>query len=138
MSFETGWRIDDKEALAAAGIPLRQVLDALIDFYIEQMLVRGYFHADPHPGNILVRADGSLTLLDFGMTACSRTQSRASWPFLASRSARVVPQLPPPNTAIFIILLQKRREPLAGGRVRKSRNIPHPRAGRARTGHGCH
>lgn len=67
MSFETGLRIDDKDGLAAAGIDFRQVLDTLIAFYIEQMLVRGYFHADPHPGNILVRPDGGLTLLDFGM-----------------------------------------------------------------------
>lgn len=67
MSFETGLRIDDKEGLARAGIPFRQVLDELVGFYIEQMLVRGYFHADPHPGNILVRADGGITLLDFGM-----------------------------------------------------------------------
>jgi len=67
MSFETGFRIDDKVGLAAAGIPFRKVLDDLIAFYIEQMLVRGYFHADPHPGNILVRPDGGITLLDFGM-----------------------------------------------------------------------
>ena len=67
MSFETGWRIDDRAALEAAGIAFPTVLFALVDFYIEQMLVRGYFHADPHPGNILVRADGGLTLLDFGM-----------------------------------------------------------------------
>jgi predicted unusual protein kinase regulating ubiquinone biosynthesis (AarF/ABC1/UbiB family) len=67
MSFETGWRIDDKKALAEAGIPFRQVLNDLVAFYIEQMLVRGYFHADPHPGNILVRTGGGLTLLDFGM-----------------------------------------------------------------------
>jgi predicted unusual protein kinase regulating ubiquinone biosynthesis (AarF/ABC1/UbiB family) len=67
MSFETGLRIDDKDALAAAGIDFRKVLDELITFYIEQMLVRGYFHADPHPGNILVREDGGITLLDFGM-----------------------------------------------------------------------
>lgn len=67
MSFETGLRIDDKAGLAAAGIDFHKVLDTLISFYIEQMLVRGYFHADPHPGNILVRPDGGLTLLDFGM-----------------------------------------------------------------------
>ncbi len=67
MSYETGWRIDDLASLRAAGIPFSTVLDALIDFYIEQMLVRGYFHADPHPGNILVRPGGALTLLDFGM-----------------------------------------------------------------------
>ncbi|EHJ47963.1 ABC-1 domain-containing protein [Solidesulfovibrio carbinoliphilus subsp. oakridgensis] len=67
MSFETGLRIDDKAALSEAGIDFQKVLDELIGFYIEQMLVRGYFHADPHPGNILVRPDGGLTLLDFGM-----------------------------------------------------------------------
>jgi predicted unusual protein kinase regulating ubiquinone biosynthesis (AarF/ABC1/UbiB family) len=31
------------------------------------MLIRGYFHADPHPGNLLIRSDGQLVLLDFGM-----------------------------------------------------------------------
>ncbi|MHC1788196.1 ABC1 kinase family protein [Solidesulfovibrio sp.] len=67
MSFESGWRIDDKAALQRAGIPFAAILDALVNFYIEQMLVRGYFHADPHPGNILVRPGGGLTLLDFGM-----------------------------------------------------------------------
>jgi predicted unusual protein kinase regulating ubiquinone biosynthesis (AarF/ABC1/UbiB family) len=67
MSYETGWRIDDLASLRAEGIPFKEVLNALIDFYIEQMLVRGYFHADPHPGNILVRPGGELTLLDFGM-----------------------------------------------------------------------
>jgi predicted unusual protein kinase regulating ubiquinone biosynthesis (AarF/ABC1/UbiB family) len=66
MSFESGFRVDDKQSLAKAGIPFRQVLDQLVAFYIEQMLVRGYFHADPHPGNILVRVDGGLTFLDFG------------------------------------------------------------------------
>jgi ubiquinone biosynthesis protein len=66
MSFESGFRVDDKHALANAGISFRHVLDQLVIFYIEQMLVRGYFHADPHPGNILVRYDGGLTFLDFG------------------------------------------------------------------------
>ncbi|KHK03180.1 ABC1 kinase family protein [Desulfovibrio sp. TomC] len=78
MSFETGWRIDDKAALAAANISFPAVLFALIDFYIEQMLVRGYFNADPHPGNILVRPDGGLTLLDFGMVKRLPADTRVS------------------------------------------------------------
>jgi predicted unusual protein kinase regulating ubiquinone biosynthesis (AarF/ABC1/UbiB family) len=39
----------------------------LIYFYTQQMLVKGFFHADPHPGNLLVTAEGELILLDFGM-----------------------------------------------------------------------
>jgi len=67
MSFEEGIRFDDREGLAALGIDFAVVMDDLIVFYMEQMLVRGYFHADPHPGNLLIRPDGKLVLLDFGM-----------------------------------------------------------------------
>ena len=42
-------------------------MEKLIVFYTEQMLLNGYFHADPHPGNLLIREDGMLVLLDFGM-----------------------------------------------------------------------
>jgi len=67
MSFEEGIRFDDKEALAAKQIPFESVMNQLIGFYTEQMLINGYFHADPHPGNLLIREDGRLVLLDFGM-----------------------------------------------------------------------
>ncbi len=67
MSFMEGVRFDDKEALARLGIDFRPVLERLIDFYAEQMLVVGLFHADPHPGNLLINAEGELILLDFGM-----------------------------------------------------------------------
>ncbi len=67
MSFEEGIRFDDKEGLRRLGIDFHRVIETLIFFYTEQMLVRGYFHADPHPGNLLIRSDGRLVLLDFGM-----------------------------------------------------------------------
>jgi len=67
MSFETGMRIDDKEGLARANIPFTRLIDRVITFYMEQMLICGLFHADPHPGNFLVREDGTLVVLDFGM-----------------------------------------------------------------------
>ena len=67
MTYMEGWRFDDKEALKKAGIDFHPIIDKLVRFYAEQMLVKGYFHADPHPGNLLVNAEGELILLDFGM-----------------------------------------------------------------------
>ncbi len=67
MSFEKGVRIDDKDALVRSNVQFAALMDRMIAFYTEQMLVNGYFHADPHPGNFLVREDGTLVVLDFGM-----------------------------------------------------------------------
>ena len=67
MSFEEGIRFDDKEGLERLKLDFHSVMESLILFYTEQMLIKGYFHADPHPGNLLIRPDGRLVLLDFGM-----------------------------------------------------------------------
>ena len=67
MSFEEGIRFDDKKGLREKQIDFHTAMDKLISFYTEQMLINGYFHADPHPGNLLIRQDGRLVLLDFGM-----------------------------------------------------------------------
>ena len=67
MSFEEGIRFDDKEGLRRNQIDFSTAMNQLISFYTEQMLINGYFHADPHPGNLLIRRDGTLVLLDFGM-----------------------------------------------------------------------
>ncbi|KYJ86188.1 ABC1 kinase family protein [Sulfurovum riftiae] len=67
MRFEEGIRFDDKEGLKEKKIDFSTAMNQLISFYTEQMLINGYFHADPHPGNLLIREDGTLVLLDFGM-----------------------------------------------------------------------
>ncbi len=69
MSFEEGVRIDDVAAIRAAGVEFSTLMEKLVLFYTEQMLVKGYFHADPHPGNLLVNRAGELVLLDFGMVS---------------------------------------------------------------------
>jgi len=51
-------------------------MQKLVLFYTEQMLVKGYFHADPHPGNLLVSPNGELVLLDFGMVSRIPQQMR--------------------------------------------------------------
>ncbi|MDD2780743.1 AarF/UbiB family protein [Sulfuricurvum sp.] len=67
MSFEEGWRFDDREAILSHGLDIKSLIDQLVRFYTDQMLVKGYFHADPHPGNLFVNPEGKLVLLDFGM-----------------------------------------------------------------------
>ena len=67
MSYEEGYRFDDKENLQKQNIDFNEIISKLVDFYTTQMLINGYFHADPHPGNLLVNDKGELILLDFGM-----------------------------------------------------------------------
>ncbi|ADG92050.1 ABC-1 domain protein [Arcobacter nitrofigilis DSM 7299] len=67
MSYEEGFRFDDKENIFKHKIDFKNIIAKLVDFYTTQMLINGYFHADPHPGNLLVNKKGELILLDFGM-----------------------------------------------------------------------
>ncbi len=69
MSFEQGVRIDDVVAVKQMNLSFAELMQRLVLFYTEQMLVKGYFHADPHPGNLLVSPQGELILLDFGMVS---------------------------------------------------------------------
>ena len=45
----------------------RGIVSAVMELYLRMMLVDGFFHADPHPGNVLVTPDGKVVVLDFGM-----------------------------------------------------------------------
>jgi predicted unusual protein kinase regulating ubiquinone biosynthesis (AarF/ABC1/UbiB family) len=69
MTFEEGYRFDDREGLAKLQVSFPALMEKLVLFYTEQMLVKGFFHADPHPGNLLVTTGGELVLLDFGMVS---------------------------------------------------------------------
>jgi len=64
MEFVQGTRID---RLDAATVDVPRVVRTLVELYVQMMLVDGLFHADPHPGNLMVAADGRIVLLDFGM-----------------------------------------------------------------------
>jgi len=78
MSFENGFRFDDKASLLKHNIDFKKLIDTLVDFYTTQMLINGYFHADPHPGNLLVTKDGELVLLDFGMVKTVPNDTRVA------------------------------------------------------------
>jgi predicted unusual protein kinase regulating ubiquinone biosynthesis (AarF/ABC1/UbiB family) len=45
----------------------RGIVSAVMELYLRMMLIDGFFHADPHPGNVLVTPDGRVVVLDFGM-----------------------------------------------------------------------
>jgi predicted unusual protein kinase regulating ubiquinone biosynthesis (AarF/ABC1/UbiB family) len=63
-----GIRVTDKEKLEAAGVDFRRLLGQGVRANLKQLFEHGLFHADPHPGNLLVRPeDGTLVFLDFGM-----------------------------------------------------------------------
>ncbi len=56
--FIEGIKISDARALRGAGIDPNAIMRTLIEAYCEQILIRGFFHADPHPGNLLVEPKG--------------------------------------------------------------------------------
>jgi predicted unusual protein kinase regulating ubiquinone biosynthesis (AarF/ABC1/UbiB family) len=64
LDFIEGTRIDK---LDPARVNVKRLVQTLVEIYIQMMLVDGLFHADPHPGNLMVSPDGRLVLLDFGM-----------------------------------------------------------------------
>ncbi len=66
MEQATGRPIDSPGAVAASGAPPHLLAAALLSSFLEQVLVGGVFHADPHPGNLMVDQWGRLWLLDFG------------------------------------------------------------------------
>ncbi len=69
MSYLPGIKIDDRARLEACGFNPKQINQLGICCYLKQLLVDGFFQADPHPGNMAIAADGKLVVYDFGMMA---------------------------------------------------------------------
>lgn len=67
MEFAKGCKITDVEQLRAWNINPARIVEKGMDIYLSQIFEFGYFHGDPHPGNILVNEEGTIILLDFGM-----------------------------------------------------------------------
>lgn len=78
LTLENVWdiKINDYDAISKAGIDRAEVASRLLDTYLKQIFEDGFFHADPHPGNLFVhpvkdsevdQTDWQLTFVDFGM-----------------------------------------------------------------------
>ncbi len=77
MNYIEGTKITDVEAMRAAGIDKQEVARLLTRTYLRQILEHGFFHGDPHPGNLLVRPGPQLVILDLGLAKEFTTRMRA-------------------------------------------------------------
>ncbi len=69
MDFISGKKITDISPLRLMELDTRALAEELFRAYLKQILIDGFFHADPHPGNIFVTEDDRIALLDLGMVA---------------------------------------------------------------------
>lgn len=76
MDLVHGTKITRMSPLARTEIATTDLADQLLHAYLRQILVAGFFHADPHPGNIFLTDDGRLALLDLGMTGSLGREKR--------------------------------------------------------------
>ena len=76
LEYAPGIKISHYEALEAAGLDRKLLARQGAEAYLHQLLNNGFFHADPHPGNIAVSAEGALIFYDFGMMGQIKTGVR--------------------------------------------------------------
>lgn len=79
MEFIDGIKASNREELIHAGLDLRSLSNRIADLVMKQIFVHGFFHADPHPGNILVRRDGRICFLDFGLVGFLDMRTREAF-----------------------------------------------------------
>jgi predicted unusual protein kinase regulating ubiquinone biosynthesis (AarF/ABC1/UbiB family) len=76
LEYVPGIKISHYEALEAAGLDRKLLAQLGARAYLQQLLHDGFFHADPHPGNIAVSPEGALIFYDFGMMGRVQTVTR--------------------------------------------------------------
>lgn len=86
--FNEGVKITDTEQLAKWGIDAKALSERLITIFCKMILEDGFYHADPHPGNILVNEKGNIVLLDFGATAELNDEMRKEIPIIIQHIIR--------------------------------------------------
>ena len=76
LEYVPGIKINDRQALEACGLNPKDINQLGICCYLKQFLQDGFFHADPHPGNLAVSPNGSLIFYDYGMMAEVKTMAK--------------------------------------------------------------
>ncbi|XP_056177196.1 protein ACTIVITY OF BC1 COMPLEX KINASE 3, chloroplastic-like [Syzygium oleosum] len=76
MEWITGFKLNELDALERHGLKVLDLVSTGIQCSLRQLLESGYFHADPHPGNLLATPEGRLAFIDFGMMSETPEKAR--------------------------------------------------------------
>jgi ubiquinone biosynthesis protein len=79
MEFIDGVRIDDPEAIMELGLDPHEIGVRGFHAYLKMIFEDGFFHGDPHPGNLLVTKEGDIVFLDFGIVGILRPEKRQNF-----------------------------------------------------------
>jgi ubiquinone biosynthesis protein len=128
MEFISGISVSETEALEREGYDLSLVAQRCADIWLKSTLEHGFFHADPHPGNVFVLPGNSICLLDYGMmgTVSISQREKLSWlMYYISRSdekraARSLLDLAEPSDGMSIKPLEMK----AGNLIAEYSNLP--------------
>ncbi len=67
LEYIDGYKVTESEKMLSMGMNLKEITREGCNIYLKQLLTDGFFHADPHPGNLRIMRDGRLAFFDFGM-----------------------------------------------------------------------
>src|SRR5207244_9096171 len=92
--FVEGTKVTDFEGLAANGVDRPALARRILTAACQMIFVDGVFHADPHPGNIIVHPDGTFTMVDLGAVGRMAPGMRAGvprfWDGIIKRDAGII------------------------------------------------
>ncbi|MBH0230526.1 ABC1 kinase family protein [Halobacillus yeomjeoni] len=74
MEWIEGAKITDTSFIKKHSINRERLAETLFDLCVEQFLEAGMFHSDPHPGNLMLKSDGTIVVIDFGMVGEIRNE----------------------------------------------------------------
>jgi len=89
MEFVEGVPINSIKQLKEWGLKPEKIAERGLDIYLMQIFEYGYFHADPHPGNVLVQQNGTICLIDFGMVGKIMQRDKFSFAMLLTSMAQL-------------------------------------------------
>ncbi|MEB3312435.1 MAG: AarF/ABC1/UbiB kinase family protein [Snowella sp.] len=89
LEWIKGFKLTDTDSIRAAGIDPNDIVRIGVTSGLRQLLEHGFFHADPHPGNLFATLDGRMAYIDFGMMDQLETETKET---LASSIVQLINQ----------------------------------------------